>query len=142
MASFLSASTSAATAWSIPRLRSIGFIPAATYFIPSRTVACASNVAVVVPSPATSEVLDATSRTIRAPRFSNGSGSSISFATATPELITIGAPYARSSTTVRAFGPSVPRTASASTVAPRRIFSRAASWKRICFAVMVPSVSL
>ena len=33
-------------------LRSIGFMPAATDFRPSRMMACASTVAVVVPSPA------------------------------------------------------------------------------------------
>ena len=65
-------STSTATALSMPRFRSIGFIPAATILVPSRKIACASTVAVVVPSPATSEVLLATSRTIFAPRFSNG----------------------------------------------------------------------
>ena len=42
----------------------------ATILVPSRKMACASTVAVVVPSPATSEVLLATSRTIFAPRFS------------------------------------------------------------------------
>ena len=54
-------------------------MPAATAFMPSRTMAWASTVAVVVPSPATSEVLDATSFTICAPMFSNLSSSSISF---------------------------------------------------------------
>ena len=44
----------------MPRFRSIGFMPAATDFIPSRTIACASTVAVVVPSPAWSWVFDAT----------------------------------------------------------------------------------
>ena len=39
----------------------IGFAPAATFFRPSRTKACARTVAVVVPSPATSLVLVATS---------------------------------------------------------------------------------
>jgi hypothetical protein len=40
---------------SMPRFRSIGFMPAATYFMPSRTMACASTVAVVVsPSDVTS----------------------------------------------------------------------------------------
>ena len=82
----------AATALSMPRFKSIGFIPAATYFMPSRTIACASTVAVVVPSPATSEVLLATSLTICAPMFSNLSLSSISFATTTPELATSGGP--------------------------------------------------
>ena len=49
--------TTAATAMSTPRLRSIGFIPAATALEPSRTIDWASTVAVVVPSPAMSEVL-------------------------------------------------------------------------------------
>ena len=89
---FFSSSTTAITALSMPRLRSIGFMPEATYFMPSRTMACASTVAVVVPSPATSEVLDATSLTICAPMFSNLSFSSISLATETPSLVTVGAP--------------------------------------------------
>jgi hypothetical protein len=42
---------------SMPRFRSIGFMPAATDFMPSRTMAWASTVAVVVPSPAMSLVL-------------------------------------------------------------------------------------
>ena len=54
---FCSSSTTAATALSMPRLRSIGFSPAATALAPSRTIAWASTVAVVVPSPATSLVL-------------------------------------------------------------------------------------
>jgi len=48
--------------------------------------------AVVVPSPACSEVFEATSRTICAPMFSNLFSSSISFATVTPSLLTHGAP--------------------------------------------------
>jgi hypothetical protein len=56
----------------------VGLAPAATVFTPSRKMAWASTVAVVVPSPATSEVFDATSRTICAPMFSSGSCSSIS----------------------------------------------------------------
>jgi hypothetical protein len=59
------------TALSMPRFRSIGFMPAATAFRPSRTMAWASTVAVVVPSPAMSEVWEATSLTICAPMFSN-----------------------------------------------------------------------
>ncbi len=89
---FSSSSTSAATALSTPRLRSIGFMPAATPFNPSRTTACASTIAVVVPSPATSLVLLATSRTICAPMFSNLSVSSTSLATVTPSLVIRGAP--------------------------------------------------
>ena len=60
-------STSAITAFaakSIPRFKSIGFMPAATALTPPRTIACARTVAVVVPSPATSEVFDATSLSI------------------------------------------------------------------------------
>ena len=88
-------------------------MPEATNFMPSRTIAWASTVAVVVPSPATSEVLEATSFTICAPMFSNLSLSSISFATDTPSLVTVGAPNERSSTTLRPLGPSVTFTASA-----------------------------
>jgi hypothetical protein len=57
---------------------------------PSRKIACASTVAVVVPSPATSEVFDATSFTICAPMFSNLFSSSISLATVTPSLVIVG----------------------------------------------------
>ena len=109
-----SASTIAPTAASIPRLSSIGFIPATTSLLPSRKIAWASTVAVVVPSPATSEVLLATSFTICAPMFSNLSSSSISFATVTPSLVTVGEPKLLSITTLRPFGPSVTRTAFAS----------------------------
>ena len=116
--SFFSSSTSAVTALSMPRFRSIGFMPAATYFMPSRTMACASTVAVVVPSPATSEVLEATSLTICAPMFWNLSFSSISLATETPSLVTVGAPKERSSTTLRPLGPRVTLTASARMFTP------------------------
>jgi hypothetical protein len=51
----LSWATAAIAAWSMPRLRSIGLMPAATAFKPSRTMAWASTVAVVVPSPARSQ---------------------------------------------------------------------------------------
>ena len=116
---FFSSSTTALTALSMPRLRSIGFMPAATALAPSRTIACASTVAVVVPSPAMSLVLDATSRTICAPMFSNLSASSISLATVTPSLVMRGAPKLLSSTTLRPFGPSVTFTASARMSTPR-----------------------
>ena len=92
LARFSMSLTTAATAMSMPRLRSIGFMPAATDLAPSRTIACASTVAVVVPSPAVSLVLEATSRTICAPMFSNLSSSSISLATVTPSLVMRGAP--------------------------------------------------
>src|SRR3954451_24352462 len=83
----LTAATTASTARSMPRLRSIGFMPAATDLTPSRTIAWARTVAVVVPSPARSLVLLATSRTIWAPMFSNLSASSMSLATVTPSLV-------------------------------------------------------
>ncbi len=54
LALFLSSSTITSTALSMPRLISIGLWPAATSLEPSRKMACASTVAVVVPSPATS----------------------------------------------------------------------------------------
>ena len=76
----------------MPRFRSIGFMPAATALAPSLTIAWARTVAVVVPSPARSLVLEATSRTICAPMFSNLSSSSISLATVTPSLVMRGAP--------------------------------------------------
>src|SRR5438094_9091687 len=133
---FLSSSTTAITALSMPRLRSIGFMPAATYFIPSLTIDCASTVAVVVPSPATSEVLEATSLTICAPMFSNLSASSISFATVTPSFVTVGAPQDFSITTFRPRGPRVTVTASARTLMPRSTFARASSPNRTSFAAM------
>ena len=101
---FWRSATTVSTARSTPRLRSIGFMPAATALAPSLTIACASTVAVVVPSPAWSEVFEATSRTICAPMFSNLSSSSISLATVTPSLVMRGAPNDLSSTTLRPLG--------------------------------------
>ena len=124
---FLRSATTASTAWSMPRFRSIGFMPAATDLLPSRTMARASTVAVVVPSPAMSLVLLATSRTIWAPMFSNLSASSISLATVTPSLVVRGAPNDLSITTLRPLGPSVTCTASARMSMPRSIFSRASA---------------
>ena len=109
------------TAFSIPRFSSIGFAPATTFFAPSRKIACASTVAVVVPSPAMSDVLLATSRTICAPMFSSASFSSISFATVTPSFVIVGEPNFLSRTTLRPFGPRVTFTAFASWLTPRRI---------------------
>ena len=139
--SFFSSSTIVATALSIPRLRSIGFIPAATYFIPSRTTDCASTVAVVVPSPAISEVLEATSLTICAPILANLSFNSISLATETPSLVTVGEPYERSRTTLRPFGPSVTLTASARILTPSTMRERAESPNLTSFAAMKNSLN-
>ena len=122
---FCTSSTTASTAMSMPRFRSIGFMPAATAFTPSRTIAWASTVAVVVPSPARSLVFEATSRTICAPMFSNLSASSISLATVTPSLVMRGAPKDLSSTTLRPLGPRVTFTALARMSTPRSMRSRA-----------------
>ena len=93
----------------------------------SRTIAAASTVAVVVPSPAASADLEATSRTICAPMFSNLSSSSISLATVTPSLVMRGAPNDLSSTTLRPLGPSVTLTALWRMSTPRSMRSRAST---------------
>src|ERR1051326_8181872 len=98
-------------------------------------MACARTVAVVVPSPATSLVLLATSRTIWARLFSRPSFSSISLATVTPSLVMVGETNFFSMTTLRPLGPSVTFTASASTLTPRRIACRDSSPCTICFAI-------
>src|SRR5580692_3159122 len=134
---FLSSPVIASTARLMPRLSDIGSCPAATILIPSVKIARASTVAVVVPSPATSEVLEATSFTICAPMFSSRSSSSISLATVTPSLVTKGAPKLFSSTTLRPLGPRVTVTASAKTFTPLRIFSRASWEKRTILADII-----
>src|SRR5213078_2955630 len=83
-------------------------------------MACASTVAVVVPSPAVSDVLLATSRTICAPMFSSESLRSISLATVTPSLVIVGDPNFLSRMTLRPLGPSVTFTALASWLTPAR----------------------
>ncbi len=67
LASSWSDATAASTAVSMPFFSDIGLAPAATFFRPSRTMAHARTVAVVVPSPATSSVFLATSFTSSAP---------------------------------------------------------------------------
>ena len=135
LASLASSSATAATAASMPRLRAIGFAPAATLRRPSRTSAWARTVAVVVPSPATSSVFLATSLTSSAPIFSYGSSSSISLAMLTPSLVMVGAPHFFSSTTLRPLGPSVTLTASARTFMPRSRPRRASSSNAIILAI-------
>src|ERR1019366_2092900 len=137
---FLISSTTLATALSTPRFRSIGFMPAATDFRPSVTMAWARTVAAVVPSPALSLVLEATSRISWAPRFSNLSDSSISLATVTPSLVDRGAPNDFSMTTLRPLGPSVTRTALARILTPRNIRSRASVSKTTSLAAMFSSL--
>ena len=95
--------------------------------------------AVVVPSPATSDVLLATSRTICAPIFSTGFFSSISLATVTPSFVIAGEPNFLSKMTLRPWGPSVTFTASASWLTPRRIACRDCSPYTICLAIALCS---
>src|SRR3954447_24045374 len=120
-------STTWSTAFSMPRFRARGLAPAATFLRPWRTIAWASTVAVVVPSPATSLVAVVTSRTSWAPWFSNTSSTSISRAMVTPSFVIVGAPNFLSRTTYRPLGPSVTFTALATASTPA---SRAwrASW--------------
>ena len=87
------------TAISMPFFRPSGFAPAVTFFRPLRTMAWARTVAVVVPSPATSLVAVATSRTSCAPWFWKTSSTSISRAMVTPSLVIVGAPNFLSRTT-------------------------------------------
>ena len=132
---FLISSTARAVALSIPRLSSIGVIPAATALRPSRTIEYARTVAVVVPSPATSFVLVATSFKSCAPMFSKWSSSSTSFATETPSFVTVGAPNFLSNKTLRPFGPSVTFTAREICSTPESSFLRASSLKSNSFAI-------
>src|SRR4051795_6359871 len=125
----------ASAAWSMPRLRPSGFAPAGTLRRPSRTSAWASTVAVVVPSPATSLVLVATSLTSWAPRFWYGSERSISLAMVTPSLVIVGTPNFLSRTTLRPRGPRVTLTVSASVLTPCSRRCRASSEKLRIFAM-------
>ena len=134
------ASATAATAASMPRFSAIGLAPAATLRRPSATMAWASTVAVVVPSPATSLVLVATSLASCAPRFSVGSSSSISRAMVTPSLVIVGAPHFLSITTLRPLGPSVTFTASARRFTPRSRARRASSSNTRLLAIWYLSV--
>ena len=127
--------TAAATAASMPRLRLSGLAPAATLRRPSLTRAWASTVAVVVPSPAMSLVLVATSFTSWAPMFSKGSSSSTSRAMDTPSLVMVGAPNFFSSTTLRPLGPMVTFTASASALTPASRARRASSSNLMSLAI-------
>ncbi len=131
---FFNCSNTSSTALSIPRFRAMGLAPAVTFLRPSLYMASVRSVAVVVPSPALSEVLLATSFTISAPMFSNGSASSISLATVTPSLVIVGDPNFLSSTTLRPFGPRVTFTALESCSTPESILRLASSLYSNCFA--------
>mmetsp|Transcript_94599 Transcript_94599/g.271342 ORF Transcript_94599/g.271342 Transcript_94599/m.271342 type:complete len:237 (+) Transcript_94599:1128-1838(+) len=119
-------SKTAFVAASMPLLISMGFIPAATALQPSRKMARASTVAVVVPSPAWSLVLLATVFTNCAPMLIMGHAfKSMDLATVTPSLVTFGAPQDCSMTTFLPFGPMVTATASAKRLQPSSIKARA-----------------
>ena len=139
---FAMASTATSVAFFIPLRRMIGFAPASRFFIPSCTMDCASTVAVVVPSPATSFVLDATSFISCAPMFSNPSSSSISFAIVTPSFVISGAPNDLSSTTFLPFGPNVTLTVSASLLTPFSSAALASVPYLISFAMSVTPLIL
>src|SRR5512137_1610398 len=128
--------TTASTACSMPRFSSMGLAPAATLRSPSCTMAWASTVAVVVPSPATSLVLVATSLASWAPMFSHGSSSSISLAMVTPSLVIVGEPHFFSSTTLRPLGPRVVLTTLASLSTPAWRPRRASSLNFSSFAAI------
>src|ERR1700729_2900014 len=98
---------------------------------------CARTGAGVGPSPAVSGGLGATSFTICAPMFSNLFSSSISLATVTPSLVTVGAPHDFSITTLRPRGPRVTLTALASVLRPAAICWRAFESNRISLAAML-----
>src|SRR5262249_41611366 len=135
--SLSSDSTADLTAESMPRFNSIGLAPAGAFLVPPRLMRWGGpGAAVVVPSPATSEVLEATSRTICAPMFSSESWSSISLATVTPSLVIVGEPNFFSMTTLRPLGPRVTLTASASLLTPWRMRCRASSPYEIVFAAI------
>src|SRR2546422_6904628 len=134
--SFFNSSATASTSASMPRLRPIGLAPAVTLRRPSRKMAWASTVAVVVPSPAMSEVLEATSFSIWAPMSSKLSLSSISLATVTPSLVMVGLPNFLSITTLRPFGPMVALTADAKMLTPRSRAARPSSLNITCFGML------
>jgi len=103
---------------------------------PAFTRASARTVAVVVPSPASSEVFEAASLTSFAPRFSTLFRSSISSATETPSLVTVGPPQLLSRTALRPRGPRVLLTAEASFSTPASSDCRASVSKVRSFTAM------
>src|SRR5436190_13656022 len=128
----MSLPVAASTALSMPRRMAVGLLPATTFRRPSRKMARASTVAVVVPSPARSEVFWATSTTSFAPMFSKRSSRSTSLATVTPSFVTVGPPKDLSIITFLPVGPIVTATALASLSTPASMRARARSSNRSC----------
>src|SRR5262245_18927363 len=83
-----------------------------------------------------SEVFDATSLTICAPMFASLSSSSISLATVTPSLVTVGEPQLGSMMTFRPRGPSVTLTVLARMLSPLAMLWRALCENTISLAAM------
>src|SRR5262245_33334836 len=125
------------TVRSMPRRTRMGLAPTSTARNPSRTIAWARTVAVVVPSPTTPLVFIATSLTNCAPMFANGSDSWISLAIVTPSLVMVGGPVSFSRTAFRPFGPSVTLTASARALTPCSRRARASVLYRSSFAMVM-----
>jgi len=134
---FFRAWSTLAAAARMPRASAIASAPAVTLRKPSAKSPWASTVAVVVPSPAASEVFEAASLTSLAPMFWNLSARSISSATVTPSLVTVGAPHPLSRTAVRPRGPSVLLTASVTLLTPSSRAARASLSKVSCFTAIV-----
>ena len=119
--------TITSTDLSIPRFRLMGLAPALTFLAPAVKIASARTIAVVVPSPATSDVFEATSLTNWAPIFSNLSLSTTSLATVTPSFVERGEPKPLLITTLRPFGPNVTLTTRARVRTPFNKDLRASS---------------
>ena len=134
---FWSLATTPSTAFCMPRARAIASAPAVMFLRASLNRASAMTVAVVVPSPATSLVLEAASFTSWAPMFSHLSRRSISSATVTPSLVIVGAPQPLSRTALRPRGPRVDLTARASFSTPASSLPRASSSKAKILAGML-----
>ena len=132
---FFSAATASAAAASMPRRTIMAFAPIEVRLSPSWMMACVSTTAVVVPSPALSLVLLATSFTMEAPMFSNLSASDISFAMVTPSFVIVGPPHDLSSATLRPFGPSVTFTVFATISTPLLSALRTSASNITCFAI-------
>mmetsp|Transcript_28898 Transcript_28898/g.59091 ORF Transcript_28898/g.59091 Transcript_28898/m.59091 type:complete len:201 (-) Transcript_28898:91-693(-) len=134
LADSLSFITSSFTQSSIPRRSATGLAPADTVRMPRFTSTWAIRVEVVVPSPALLSDFCATSWMSFTPTFSCGSLNSMSLAMVTPSLTISGAPYARSSTTLRPLGPRVTLTALDTALMPLTSFWRASSLNVTSFA--------
>ena len=128
--------TTVSTARRMPRISVLASAPAASWRRPALKSASARTVAVVVPSPASSDVLLAASFTSFAPMFSTLLRSSISSATLTPSLVMFGPPQLRSRTAFRPRGPSVLLTAAASFSTPASSCLRASVSKASSFTGM------